>query len=117
MANIDEPVRSLRSMSISTDEIYRGGNTTQCLSDDLDTIESGIATLQTGKAATNHTHSDYMSESDAVAAFAPISHTHTGYATSTHTHSDLETLIEALDTDKADANHTHTGYAASDHTH
>ena len=40
MANIDEPVRSLRSMSISTDEIYRGGNTTQCLSDDLDTIES-----------------------------------------------------------------------------
>lgn len=58
-----------------------------------------------------------MTETDAVAAFAPISHTHAGYATSTHTHADLKTLIEALDTDKADANHVHTGYAASDHTH
>ena len=45
MANIDDSRMSLRSMSISTDEIYRGGDTTQCLSDDLDTIESGIATL------------------------------------------------------------------------
>ena len=117
MANIDESGRSLRSMSISTDEIYRGGNTTKCLSDDLNAIESNITALQTGKAPTNHVHSDYMSEDDAVAAFAPISHTHTGYASSTHTHSDLETLIEALDTDKADANHTHSNYATSDHTH
>lgn len=117
MANIDESGLSLRSMSISTDEIYRGQTTTQCLSDDLDTIETNITTLQTGKAATNHTHSDYMTEDDAVAAFAPISHTHTGYASSTHTHSDLETLIEALDTDKADANHTHSNYATSDHVH
>ena len=92
MANIDESGRSLRSMSISTDEIYRGGNTTKCLSDDLNAIESNITALQTGKAPTNHVHSDYMSEDDAVAAFAPISHTHTGYASSTHTHSDLETF-------------------------
>ena len=52
MANIDDSRMPLRSMPISTDEIYRG-DTTQCLSNDLDTIESGISALQTGKAATN----------------------------------------------------------------
>lgn len=117
MENINGSSYSLDSLAFSTDEIYRGQVTTQCLSDDLDAIEADITALQTGKASTNHVHSDYMSEDDAVAAFAPINHTHTGYATSTHTHSDLENLIEALDTDKADANHTHTGYAESTHTH
>lgn len=128
---------STDSLSFSTDDIYRGQDSNRCLSDDLYAIETSITTLQTGKANTNHTHSDYLSEDDsvasfaplnhthsnylseddAVAAFSPINHTHTGYASATHTHSDLETLIEALDTDKADANHTHSNYAASDHTH
>ena len=71
MAIIDESGISPLSLSISTDEIYRGGNTNQCLSDDLDTIESSITALQTGKAAANHTHSDYMSEDDAVAVQKP----------------------------------------------
>ena len=48
-----------------------------------------------------------MSEDDAVSVFASAN----------HTHPDLSTLIEALDTDKADANHTHSQYAASTHTH
>lgn len=137
MDNGNVTINSTNDMSISTNDIYRGSDTNRCLSDDLTTIETNITSLQTGKANSSHTHTDYMTEDDAVAAFAPISHTHstylseddavaafapiihthTGYAASTHTHSDLENLIEALDTDKADANHTHTQYAASTHTH
>ena len=118
---------SVLALSFSTDEIYRGGDTNRCLSDDLDTIETNITALQTGKANTTHTHSDYMSEADAADAFALINHTHTGYMTeadatdafalinhthseylsASHTHPDLETLIEALDTEKADVGHTH----------
>lgn len=113
----DENGVSTLSLNFSTDEICRGQDTTRCLSDDLDTIEANITALQTGKANTNHTHSDYISEDDAVAAFSPINHTHTGYAASNHSHSDLEDLIDALDTGKADADHTHTGYASSTHTH
>ena len=133
----EDIINSTNAMSFSTNDVYRGDTVNQCLSDDLDTIEANITSLQTNKANLNHTHSDYMSEDDAVAAFAPINHTHTsylseddavaafapinhthtGYAASMHTHSDLESLIEALDNYKADANHTHTGYAATDHTH
>lgn len=128
MINNGDNIESTQDLSFSTDEIFRGGDATRCLSDDLDTIEANITALQTGKSNINHTHSQYLSEDDAVDAFAPIIHTHTGYAASAHTHSDLETLIEALDTDKADANHTHsdinssisslqTGKADADHTH
>lgn len=137
MINNTENVNSTDDMSFSTDDIYRGNDTNRCLSDDLNTIESNITTLQTGKAPTNHTHSNYMTESDAAEVFAPINHTHasylsesdavesfaaidhthTGYAATTHTHPDLEGLIDDLDTDKADANHTHAGYATVDHTH
>lgn len=117
MVNNDETINSTNSLAFSTNEIYRGGDTNRCLTDDLNTIDTNIAALQTGKADTSHTHSDYLSEDDAVSAFASINHTHTGYASSTHTHSDLEASIEALDTDKADANHTHNNYASSTHTH
>lgn len=111
MVNNEETINSTNSLAFSTNEIYRGGDTNRCLTDDLNTIDTNIAALQTGKADANHTHSDYLSEDDAVSAFASINHTHTGYASSTHTHSDLEASIEALDTDKADANHTHSNYA------
>lgn len=127
MVNNADSEASVRTLNFSTDEIFRGGNTEQCLPDDLDTIEANIAALQSGKANTNHTHSDYLSEDDAVAAFSPINHTHSsylseddavaafasinhthnGYAISNHTHSDLEDLIDALDTDKAEVTHTH----------
>lgn len=103
----------------STDQIWRGQNTEQCLSDDLDAIEDDIASLGTGKADANHTH--------------------TGYASADHTHSynsltdkpTIPTVPESLpanggnaDTvdgkhasDLAAANHTHTEYAALSHQH
>ena len=112
-----ESVNSTRSASISTDDVFRASDVSRLLTSDLNTIESNITALQTGKADTNHTHANYLTEDDAVDTFALANHTHTGYASSSHTHSDLETLIEALDTDKADANHTHTGYAEATHTH
>lgn len=107
MVNTTDSIESTQNMSFSTDDIYRGQNSEQCLSDDLNIIETNISTLQAGKANTNHTHSDYLSEDDATAAFAAINHTHSQYLSSTHTHPDLEALIDALDTDKADAAHTH----------
>lgn len=128
MVNNTDSIDSVQTLSFSTDEIYRGENENRCLSDDLDTIEANITALQTGKANTNHTHSDYLSEDDAVGAFASITHTHSEYLSATHTHPELESLIDALDTDKADANHTHaditasiealnSGKAATNHTH
>lgn len=76
--------------NFSSNEIYRDLDTGRCLTDDLDTIDSGLA----GKAESNHVHAGYASES----------HTHTGYATSTHTHASTEItgLSDALAT-KADA--------------
>lgn len=69
-----------------------------------------------------------MSEDDAVQTFALANHTHSQYLSASHTHPELESLITALDNDKADANHTHadintaienldTGKAAAVHTH
>lgn len=49
------------------------------MTNDLDTIEANIAALQSGKANINYTHSDYLSEDDAVAAFSPINRTHSSY--------------------------------------
>lgn len=102
-----ENANSTRSGSISTNDIFRDGDIDRSLTSDLNTIESNIAALQTGKADINHTHANYLSEDDAVSVFASAN----------HTHPDLSTLIEALDNDKADANHTHSQYAASTHTH
>lgn len=102
-----ETVNSIRSGSISTNDIFRDGDVDRSLTSDLNTIEGNITALQTGKAGINHTHANYLSEDDAVSVFASAN----------HTHPDLSTLIEALDTDKADANHTHSQYAASTHTH
>ena len=119
MVNSDESVdiNSVNSLSFSTDDIYRGGDSNRCLSDDLNTIEGNITALQNGKADANHTHSGYLSEDDAVITFAAINHTHTGYAAADHTHSNLESLIETLDNGKADVNHTHADLASANHTH
>lgn len=108
MVNNSNALNSTQVLTISTDEIFRGGDDTRCLSNDLDNIDSNITALQNGKASVTHIHSDYMPEDEAIAAFAPINHTHSEYLTSTHSHPELESLIEALDTDKADINHTHT---------
>lgn len=127
-SNGNAGIDSVNTMSFSTDEIFRGQDATRCLSDDLDNLENSVSALQTGKANTTHTHANYLSEDDAVAAFAAINHTHSEYLSSSHTHPELVNLINALDTDKADANHTHadintaiqnldTGKAAATHTH
>lgn len=62
---------------MSTNEIFRGNNRSQFLTNDLDAIEADIQTLETEKANVEHTHSGY----------APVNHTHTGYAAANHTHS------------------------------
>lgn len=90
-------------------------------------------------APATHAHGDYMTEVEALDAFAGISHTHTaaditglpasvdaysktevdnmmiGKADATHFHSEYASANDL--TGKADANHTHTEYAASGHTH
>lgn len=73
--------------TISTNDVWRDLDDTRCLTDDLDTIESNIATLQTGKAASDHTHS----------AYALTSHTHTEYSPTSHGHSEYA-QISALPT-------------------
>lgn len=105
--NVDS-TNSTRSGSFSTDDIFRGSDVDRSLTSDLNTIESNITALQTGKADINHTHANYLSEDDAAGTFALATHTHSGYATSSHTHSDLSSLIETLDNEKADNNHTHS---------
>lgn len=83
----------------STDEIYRGNDMDRCLSDDLDALE-------TGKAATDHTHNGYAAENHSHEGYAAAEHSHTGYAPTAHEHSGY-----------AAASHEHTGYAASGHAH
>lgn len=86
-------------MLYSTDDVWRGSNEERCLSDDLNAIESDIADLETGKAAADHSHTEY----------APTSHEHTGYAADDHSHSPAS--IGA-----APASHSHD-YAAPTHSH
>lgn len=52
--------------TMSSNEIWRDLDDTRCITDDLDTIESNITALQTGKANSDHTHN----------AYAPSSHGH-----------------------------------------
>lgn len=91
--------------TMSTDEIGVGSSDV-CLTDYLDAMETDVS----GKAPSNHSHPEYMTEDDAVEAFALAEHTHSGYAPATHTHADLVELVDALDTSiagKANATHTH----------
>lgn len=76
--------------TFSTDEVYRGQDTTRCLTDDLDTIESDVDGLQTSINGLGNT-------------YAAVNHTHDGYAASNHTHSEY-----------AASDHTHDGYFSAD---
>lgn len=87
----------------STDSICVGDNETLCLTNYLEDLGEDVA----AKAPISHSHGEYLSEDDAVAAFAMAEHTHTGFAASEHTHADLVESIEGLDTGKAAATHTH----------
>lgn len=73
--------------SFSSNEVWRDMDNTRCLTDDLDTIEADIASLETAvddKADSTHTHSEY----------ALLVHEHSGYADYTHTHSDKADLVD-----------------------
>lgn len=86
-----------------------------------------------GAAPASHTHGDYMTESEAEDAFAPINHSHSGYASAGHSHSAADVgaapashthnyassghTHTASEVGAAAANHGHTGYADEDHTH
>lgn len=61
----------------SSNNIWIDTDMNSCLTNNLEDIESGISSLQTGKANLNHVHTEY----------APISHTHSDYATTSHKHS------------------------------
>ena len=105
----------------STYEIWRNGDTTRCLEDDLVQIESDIE----GKAPSNHTHSQYSETTHTHTGFASSEHTHTGYASSEHTHnvsdvSGLSTTLSTIDQaleGKAASTHSHSGYANAEHSH
>lgn len=106
----------------STDNIWREDNMDQCLSTDLNTIESNITSLQTGKANTSHTHSDYATTDHTHSGYAVADHTHTGYASSTHTHSyndlaDKPTIpTGGGDADTVDGKHANEFATATDVT-
>lgn len=107
---------STYALSFSTDDIFRGGDTNRCLSDDLDTIETNITTLQTGKADTTHTHSNYLTEDDLTDTFALASHTHSDYLTENDA-TDSFALINHTHTEYAASAHAHTDLASATHTH
>lgn len=77
----------------STDEIWRGTDTSRCLTDELNAIDDLHYSLPSTYAAKDHAHSDYAAKN----------HTHTGYAATNHTHDDY-----------ADKNHTHDDYFSVD---
>lgn len=93
------------SPTYSTDHIWREQDMERCLSDDLNNIESNIATLQTGKAAADHTHTEYATTSAVTTLQTLVGDT------------SVAAQINAAIATKADANHTHSEYAATDHTH
>lgn len=62
---------------MSTNEIFRANDRTRFLSNDLDTIETDIQALETGKADSDHTHTGY----------AAADHKHdSDYASTNHNH-------------------------------
>lgn len=51
--------------TLSTDEIYRAGNTSECLTDDLDAMDAIHDALPNTYAAKNHAHTNYVCSKDA----------------------------------------------------
>lgn len=86
----------------SSDSVWRGTDMSRSISDDLSTIEAGLA----NKAASDHTHQGFASTDHAHTGYADATHSHTEYASSGHSHSDL-----------ASSDHTHTGFAVENHSH
>lgn len=99
----------------STNQIYRNLDQSRCLTDDLDDMDDAIEALESGKAATNHTHTQYAPTTHGHTDYAPVSHEHSAYATSDHTHTGF--AAENHTHDYAATNHSHTEYAGATHTH
>jgi len=98
---------------MSSDKIWRGDDMERCITDDLDALESQASALETGKAASNHTHTP------ASIGAAAADHSHSGYAASGHSHTPASIGAAAASHthDYAASDHTHSGYAASGHSH
>ncbi|MBQ8570269.1 MAG: H-type lectin domain-containing protein [Kiritimatiellae bacterium] len=109
----------------STDNIWRDENMDQCLSDDLDVIESDIAALESGKANTDHTHTGYAAEGHTHTEYASEDHSHTGYAAESHSHSEYAsasdlTALQGLVGDESVATQISAAIASKanqDHSH
>lgn len=94
---------------MSTNEIFRGNNRSQFLTNDLDAIEADIQALETGKADSDHTHSGYAAADHTHSGYAAVNHTHSGYASTSHNH-DSDYIAKALQMvkDDGDAEYTFT---------
>lgn len=123
----------------STDNIWREEDMERCLSNDLNTIEANISSLQTGKADVTHTHTEYaaanhthsyedLSDKPTIPTTLPANGGNADTVDGKHANefasaSDVAALqmlvgdssvasqISTAVATKADVNHTHIGYA------
>lgn len=123
----------------STDNIWREEDMERCLSNDLNTIEANISSLQTGKADVTHTHTEYaaanhthsyedLSNKPTIPTTLPANGGNADTVDGKHANefasaSDVAALqmlvgdssvasqISTAVATKADVNHTHIGYA------
>ena len=98
----------------STDHIWRDENMEMCLSENLSDIESSIASLETGKANSEHTHDMYATEtyvenklSELVASSPSTLQTLNELAAALGDDPNFSTTIATQLGNKADINHTH----------
>ena len=68
----------------STDNVWYKTNMEMSSSEKFDAIDSNIASLQSGKVNTNHTHSNY----------ALTTHTHSNYTQTKHIH--IATMLQRI---------------------
>ena len=112
--------------TLSSDEVFIGTNTNVFLTPTLESIEADVSAMQTGKAASDHVHTEYAESDHTHTGFASEDHVHSGYAVAGHTHTDYAEVDHThtgfasedhVHSGYADANHTHTGFASSSHSH
>lgn len=68
------------SPEYSSNVIYYDTNTNECLTTHIEDMETDISSLQTGKANTNHIHTEYAAANHIHNDYAPVNHSHDGYA-------------------------------------
>lgn len=75
------------SPEYSSNVIYYDTNANECLTTHIEDMETDISSLQTGKANTNHIHTEY----------SPIDHTHTGYVTEEYVNTHINGKVDKVD--------------------